>query len=149
MSKEIVQLHNTLIDLMGFLSRPQRDTRLIQEAGISLDRALFPLLMGIERHGPIGVVELADLAGRDYTTVSRQVTKLESLGLVARRASKVDKRVRAAAITASGRKMATALDKARERLASEVLADWSKQDLRELARLMRRFADDLLAWGER
>src|ERR1700709_1185300 len=61
------------------MNRPQRDTALIQEAGISLDRALFPLLMGIQRHGPIGVVELARLAGRDYTTVSRQVTKLESL----------------------------------------------------------------------
>ena len=64
MSKEILQLHNSLIDLVGFMNRPQRDTALIQEAGISLDRALFPLLMGIQRHGPIGVVELAELAGR-------------------------------------------------------------------------------------
>ena len=146
MSKEIFQLHNTLIDLVGFMNRPQRDTALIQEAGISLDRALFPLLMGIQRHGPIGVVELADLAGRDYTTVSRQVTKLESLGLVARQASKADKRVRAAVITAKGRTMAAALDEARGRLAAEVLANWSKKDLQELVRLMRRFANDLLAW---
>ena len=46
----------------------------------ALDRALFPLLVGIERRGPIGVGDLADLAGRDYSTVSRQVAKLESLG---------------------------------------------------------------------
>src|SRR5580698_3037707 len=90
MSKEILQLHNSLIDLVGFMNRPQRDTALIQEAGISLDRALFPLLMGIQRHGPVGIVELAELAGRDYTTVSRQVAKLESLGLITRRASKAD-----------------------------------------------------------
>jgi DNA-binding MarR family transcriptional regulator len=146
MSKEIVQLHNTLIDLVGFMNRPQRDTALIQEAGISLDRALFPLLMGIQRHGPIGVVELAELAGRDYTTVSRQVTKLESLGLIVRQASKADKRVRASVITAKGSTMATALDKARERLAAEVLVNWNKKDLLDLVRLMRRFADDLLAW---
>lgn len=146
MSKEIVQLHNTLIDLVGFMNRPQRDTALIQEAGISLDRALFPLLMGIQRHGPIGVVELAELAGRDYTTVSRQVTKLESLGLIVRQASKADKRVRASVITAKGSTMATALDKARERLAAEVLVNWNKKDLQDLVRLMRRFADDLLAW---
>src|SRR5580658_8030214 len=146
MSQEILQLHNTLIDLVGFMNTPRRDTALIQEAGIFLDRALFPLLMGIERRGPIGVVELAQLAGRDYTTVSRQVAKLESLGLIARHASKADKRVRAAVITAKGRTMAAALDEARERLAGEVLAKWNKKDLQELVRLMRRFADDLLAW---
>ena len=146
MSKEIVQLHNTLIDLVGFMNRPQRDTALIQEAGISLDRALFPLLIGIQRHGPIGVVELAELAGRDYTTVSRQVTKLESLGLIVRQTSKADKRVRASVITAKGSTMAAALDKARGRLAAEVLVNWNKKDLQDLVRLMRRFADDLLAW---
>jgi DNA-binding MarR family transcriptional regulator len=146
MSKEVFQLHNALIDLVGFLNQPRRDTALIQEAGISLDRALFPLLMGIQRHGPIGVVELAELAGRDYTTVSRQVAKLESLGLIVRHVSKSDKRVRAAVITAKGRTMAAALDQARERLAAEVLANWSKKDLKALVRLMRRFADDLLAW---
>jgi DNA-binding MarR family transcriptional regulator len=146
MTKEILQLHNTLIDLVGFLNRPQRDAALIQEAGISLDRALFPLLMGIQHHGPIGVVELAELSGRDYTTVSRQVARLETLGLIVRNASPADKRVRAAVITAKGRTMATALEKARERLAAEVFANWSKKDLQDLVRLMRRFADDLLAW---
>jgi DNA-binding MarR family transcriptional regulator len=84
--------------------------------------------------------------GRDYTTVSRQVSKLASLGLVKRRAGKADQRVREAAITAKGRVMTDALDAARERLASILLANWRKRDLRELARLMRRFADDLLAW---
>jgi DNA-binding MarR family transcriptional regulator len=146
MSKQIRQLHNALIDLVGMMNRPQRDTALIREAGISLDRALFPLLVGIERKGPIGVGELADRVGRDYTTVSRQVAKLESSGLVARRPSKGDKRVREATITAKGRAMTNALDAARERVASILLADWSKKDLRDLARLMRRFADDLLAW---
>jgi DNA-binding MarR family transcriptional regulator len=145
-NKEIRQLHHALIDLIGMMNRPQRDTALIREAGISLDRALFPLLVGIERKGPIGVGELADGVARDYTTVSRQVAKLESLKLVTRRASKGDKRVREATITAKGRAMTNALDAARERIASILLADWSQTDLQDLARLLRRFADDLLAW---
>jgi DNA-binding MarR family transcriptional regulator len=70
------------------------------------------------------VVELAELAGWDYTTVSRQVTKPEGLGLISRQSSKADRRIRAAAITAKGRTMAAALDKARERLAAE--EKWSK-----------------------
>src|SRR5271168_1087602 len=129
MSKEIRRLHHALIDLLGMMNRPQRDTALIQEAGISLDRALFPLLVSIERKGPIGVGELADLVGRDYTTVSRQAAKLASLGLVARGISRGDKRVREASITAKGRVMTDALDSARERVASMLLADWSKKDL--------------------
>ena len=37
--------------------------------------------------------------GRDYTTVSRQVARLEELGLVTRRTNASDKRVKAAEIT--------------------------------------------------
>jgi DNA-binding MarR family transcriptional regulator len=54
--------------------------------------------------------------------------------------------VNEATITANGRAMTDALDAARERIATTVLANWSKQDLQHLSRLMRRFADDLLAW---
>jgi len=146
MNREIRNLHQTLLDLLGMMNRPQRDTALIREAGIALDRALFPLLVVIERRGPLGVGELADLVGRDYTTVSRQVAKLESLRLVARRASKGDKRVREATITAKGRTMTDALDAARERLGSILLANWTKKDLQTLARLLRRFANDLQSW---
>jgi DNA-binding MarR family transcriptional regulator len=143
MKKEVRQLHHTLVDLVGLMNRPQRDTALLQEAGVSLDRALFPLLIVIERKGPIGVVEIADLVGRDYTTVSRQVAKLHGLGLISRRPSKTDNRVREVVITARGNGITSAIDTARERLATVLFANWSKRDLRDLARLMRRFADDL------
>jgi DNA-binding MarR family transcriptional regulator len=129
-SKEIRQLHHTLVDLVGLMNRPQ------------LDRALFPLLIVIERKGPIGVVELAELVGRDYTTVSRQIAKLDSLGLIKRHTSKTDHRVREAVISAKGKDMTSAIDVARERMAGVLFAKWSKRDLEDLARLMRRFADD-------
>ena len=145
MDKEIRQLHHTLVDLVGLMNRPQRDSALLKEAGVNLDRALFPLLIAVERKGPIGVVELGDVVGRDYTTVSRQISKLAGLGAIARRPSKTDKRVREAVITAKGREMTRALDAARERLARVLFLKWDKQDVRDLARLMRRFADDLQA----
>ena len=143
MNKEIRQLHHTLVDLVGLMNRPQRDSALLQEAGVSLDRALFPLLIAIERKGPIGVVELAELVGRDYTTVSRQVTKLDGIGLINRRLSKTDRRVREAVIAVKGQEMTSALDAARERMAAVLFAKWSRRDLQDLARLMRRFAHDL------
>jgi DNA-binding MarR family transcriptional regulator len=136
------QLHEALIDLVGLFNQPQRDSVLIKEAGVQIDRALFPLLVRIERRGPLGIVELAELAGRDYTTVSRQVTKLEGLRLVTRQKSADDARVSRVAITKKGLTITDALDAARERLAKGIFAKWSDSDKQNLVRLLRKFVDD-------
>ena len=141
LSKQIRALHGALIEIVSAMNRPKRDEVLIRAAGIPLDRALFPLLVGIERLGPIGVVELADRAGRDYTTVSRQVAKLESLGLVERREGAADRRVREAVISAKGKAMTDRLDAARERLGRAIFAEWDPHDIDELVRLTSKFAD--------
>jgi DNA-binding MarR family transcriptional regulator len=143
MSGRLRVLHEALMDIVSVINRPQRDERMVREAGISLDRALFPLLVIIERRGPIGVVDLADRVGRDHTTVSRQVAKLESLALVARRESAADRRVRQVAVTDKGKAMTDQVDEARERLGQAIFASWDEQDVEELTRLMRKFADAL------
>ncbi|KJC50343.1 MarR family transcriptional regulator [Bradyrhizobium sp. LTSP849] len=134
-------LHGALLDIVGAMNRPQRDEMLIKEAGIRLDRALFPLLVGIERFGPIGIVDLADRVGRDYTTVSRQVAKLESLGLAERREHPTDRRVREAVITAKGKAMTDLVDAARERIGRAIFATWDAAEIDDLVRLTRKFAD--------
>jgi DNA-binding MarR family transcriptional regulator len=139
--EQIRALHEALIDIISVINRPQRDEMMVREAGISLDRALFPLLVVIERRGPIGVVDLADRVGRDYTTVSRQVAKLEGLGLVKRQTATADRRVSQATVTAKGKAMADAVDKARERIVGAMFATWDDRDVKELVRLMRMFAD--------
>ncbi|MBP0582082.1 winged helix-turn-helix transcriptional regulator [Labrys sp. LIt4] len=145
MSALLRELHGALIDIASVMNRPQRDEAMVRAAGISLDRALFPLLVMVERLGPIGVVELADRVGRDYTTVSRQVAKLESLGLVDRQGSPADRRVREATITAKGKAMTDLVDAAREKMGRAIFAGWEQDDVRELVRLMRKFADDINA----
>jgi DNA-binding transcriptional ArsR family regulator len=85
------QLHRSLIDIASALNRPENDAAMLEKAGLSLERALFPLLVLVERLGPIGVVDLAGRVGRDHTTVSRQVARLEELGLVQRRAGQADR----------------------------------------------------------
>lgn len=143
---EIAMLHGALIDLVGIINRPQRDADMVQEAGISLDPALFPMLLGIARYGPIGVVELADRAGREYSTVSRQVAKLQALKLVRRRAAESDARVNEAVVTDKGREMVNAIDVARKRVVTAMLTDWTEQDVQRLALLLRRLADSALIW---
>ncbi|MBK5542445.1 winged helix-turn-helix transcriptional regulator [Pseudomonas sp. TH05] len=129
------------------MNRPQRDEAMVREAGISLDRALFPLLVLVERLGPIGVVELADRVGRDYTTVSRQVAKLESLGLIDRQASAADRRVRESVITAKGKAMTDRVDEARERIGLAIFSTWEEQDVENLVRLMSKFAQGIKGDG--
>jgi DNA-binding MarR family transcriptional regulator len=142
--KQIRALHEALIDIVSIMNRPQRDEVMVREAGIALDRALFPLLVVIERRGPIGVVDLADRVGRDYTTVSRQVAKLQSLGLVKRQAGTTDRRARLTIVTPKGKAMTDAVDAARERIGRAIFADWEERDVEELVRLMRKFADAVI-----
>jgi DNA-binding MarR family transcriptional regulator len=143
--KQLAELHGAMVDLVVQMTQPQRDDTLLRAAGIALDRALFPLLVGIGRFGPIGVVEIADRVGRDYTTVSRQVAKLVSLGLVERRPGESDRRVNEATLTERGQEMIVVLQAARERLAAPLLARWSDEDFGALVTLLRRFADDIMA----
>jgi DNA-binding MarR family transcriptional regulator len=139
--RQLRELHHAVLDILDAMNRPQRDEALMKEAGIRLDRALFPLLVGIERFGPIGIVELADRVGRDYTTISRQVAKLENLGLAQRQESAADRRVREAVITPKGKAMTDLVDAARERIGRVIFETWEPRELDELVRLMRRFAD--------
>nr|WP_249805609.1 MarR family transcriptional regulator [Bradyrhizobium sp. 76] len=140
-SEQIRVIHGALLDIVSVINRPDRDEVLIKEAGIRLDRALFPLLVGIERLGPISIVELAARTGRDHTTVSRQVAKLESLGLVDRRANETDRRVREAVVTRQGKEMTVHIDAARERIGTAIFASWKPAEIDDLVRLMRKFAD--------
>ncbi|ETR74908.1 MarR family transcriptional regulator [Afipia sp. P52-10] len=136
-------LHASLLEIVTVMNRPERDDELLALAGLTLERALFPLLVFVERKGPIGVVDLAGRVGRDYTTVSRQVARLEELGLVERRPGTADKRVREAIITPRGKSATDALDAARETMALELFRDWSREDLDELVRLMAKLAEGM------
>ncbi len=143
------ELHNSLLEIVSAINRPERDEALLERAGLSLERALFPLIVIIGRLGPIGIVDLAGRVGRDYTTVSRQVARLEELKLVTRQASANDRRVREAAITAEGKVVTTAVDEARGQMAVELFKNWSHKDFDDLARLLKLLAQDFSALPEK
>lgn len=135
-------LHDALLAIVGVFNRPQRDDLMIKNAGINLDRALFPLLMLISRFGPIGVGELADRVGRDHTTVSRQVAKLEETGLARRQKNVKDKRINEAAITAVGKVMTDKIDETRAQIYSSIFQSWPKDESVQLERLLKKFITD-------
>jgi len=145
MDQSIRQFYDALFDLIGLINQPQRDNTLLKVAGVSLDRALLPLLVVIGRRDTIGIMELAGLVGRDHSTVSRQVAALTRLGLVTRHAGTSDGRERKVAVTQEGLAIVHALETAREKLVQPILAQWDEQDWKTFVSLLRRFADDALA----
>lgn len=142
-SQQFAGLAAAFSDLSAHLNQPSLHNRVLALAGVSLDAALARLLVGIYRHGPIGVVELGDRSGRDHTTVSRQVAKLAELGFVERKASDQDRRVSKIAVTGRGVRIANALSVAHQDLILPALDGWSDRDLADLTRLMARLANDV------
>jgi len=132
---------SALIDLTGCLNSPRQDDVLLNEAGVSLDRALFPLLVRLQACNPMSVGELAEQAGRDPSTVSRQLAKLEQLGLISRPGAQDDKRVRAATITPAGIRTLAAITAARRKLLGDLIKDWSAEERELFPALVQRLAD--------
>jgi DNA-binding MarR family transcriptional regulator len=141
------ELHAVFLELNGYMNRPDVDQAFLAHAGVRLDRALFPLLTRIGRYHPIGVVELAGLVGRDHSTVSRQVAKLEALSLVERQGAKGDQRVRLLAPSAAGRKMLNQFSAARRKFLDERLAGWTDEERSTLLELLRRFSATVATFG--
>jgi DNA-binding MarR family transcriptional regulator len=134
------ELHAVLLQLNGYMNRPDLDQAFLARAGVKLDRALFPLLTRIGLSHPISVVELAGLVGRDHSTVSRQAAKLEAQGLVERRASKGDQRVRLLEPSPAGWRMLDQFAATRRKFVSKRMGDWTDGDRRLLLSLLRRFS---------
>ncbi len=142
---DLAALRSTVGDLVALVNQSPLGGRLVQEAGLPIDPALLRIAGCIYRFGPIGLVDLAERAGRDHTTVSRQVAKLEALGLVQRRQSATDGRVSEVALTAKGRRTGEMLFAAQEKVVAPILEKWSEKELADLVRLMRKLITDLTA----
>ncbi|HHG8772564.1 TPA: MarR family winged helix-turn-helix transcriptional regulator [Raoultella planticola] len=140
---DITDFHGALLDIISVMNQPVRDEQLLQAADVQLDQILFPLLVAIGRYGPVGVVELADSLGRDYTTVSRQVKKLQEQGLAAKQANVNDRRISEVRLSEQGKALIERIAVARTRLLNQVLATWEEEEVAALFRLTRKYADSL------
>ena len=137
-------VHSAIVDIAKAYNSPQRDTLFLKRAGVDLNRALFPLLSLIGAREPTGVVEKAEILGRDYTTVSRQLKKLEELGYIESYRANNDDRSMLSAPTPAGSKIIDQMRKARREYLQEMLKDWNVEDRRTLVEFLRRFADNFL-----
>jgi DNA-binding MarR family transcriptional regulator len=137
--------YDVWLDMLGRTTRPRFRALLLSRAGVTLDPDLAQYLVSIDLHGPVGVLDLAELVEQNHPKVSRTLAQLERLGLVERAEGARDRRIKTASLTAEGRRVVEAINQGRRRLLEEAFAGWSERDRSALARLTRRFADSMFA----
>ncbi|MDU6682248.1 MAG: MarR family transcriptional regulator [Enterobacteriaceae bacterium] len=108
------------------MNHPLRDVELMPKADINLDQTLFPLLVAIERFGPLGVVDLAN-----------------RVGLVQKTSNPEDRRVSAVSVSEAGKAMTLKIDVARQQMMNATFENWTAQEVQDLFRLVEKYARTL------
>jgi DNA-binding MarR family transcriptional regulator len=111
-------------------------------AGVEVSAPGMGILGVLDRGGRQRVSAVARRAGMVGTLASRELRLLERAGYVTRAADGADGRAVVVSITAKGRDAYRRLRAASVEAAAEALAGWRADELRELARLLARMADD-------
>ena len=87
------------------------------------------LLDAVEDSGPVRLSDLASWQGVDKSTITPQVRRLESLGLLERQTSPEDRRSVVVALTASGRSVQRHRVAAGAALIDQLLGGWPESDV--------------------
>lgn len=110
-----------------------------------LDPAAYPLLVSIAREPGMRASELAEHIGVGRGTMSRQLGRLERLGLIARSTDPADSRGQPIRLTPTGQQRVAAARQARSAYLRTVLAGWDPPVRETLADLLGRLNQDLVA----
>ncbi|WP_309240906.1 MarR family transcriptional regulator [Nocardia sp. BSTN01] len=146
----IVELERALTRIAHLLTRARRHDRTVAAAGVNLDRANVPLLrMLADAAEPMRMGELAACLDVEAPHVTRQIQRLERSGYVDRVTDPEDRRAQRVRITDEGRATVDAIRAVSRRHMRDALAEWSTEDLRQLAALNHRMVDAFLDNAER
>jgi len=104
----------------------------------------FHLLKLISLNGTHQVGEVAQFLGVSPPAASKNIDKLEGLGLVARSPSTDDRRATLLASSAKGRKLVKNYDALKEERLEPVLDSFSKKEIGQFTRLLERFSLQLI-----
>lgn len=137
------RLHRSLISVADLVNRHDIDARIIAASGVKLDRALFPLLARVAIRPEINVAELANVVGRDHSTVSRQIVKLEQLGLIDRNVDPADSRARRLRLSPDGKAMMAKIEPIRRQWIQDHFRDWSTTERDRLVHLLEEMVSGI------
>jgi DNA-binding MarR family transcriptional regulator len=134
------------IQRMGrLMASRQVAARIAGAASAAVSQQGVQLLRALHREGELPIAGLAGAAHMDIAAVSRQLRPLEAAGLVDRTSAAHDARVTLISLTAPGRTLAERIRAVGLRHLDSALAGWSDDDRAQLAALLTRLVDDLVA----
>lgn len=145
MNQELAnQLHTAVFALLRWTSRPAVRDQLFPGAdGFVPSPTDVWLLDALATGGPTRMSALAAWQGVDRSTMTLQVRRLTTAGLVARHSDPSDGRAALVELTPRGRVTLEEVRRAGAKLLTERLADWPASDRAALTGLLARFAAEL------
>ncbi len=140
---QIARIEAALVLLVRRANDPRGNKSINRAAGIDIERAGAVMLARVEELEPARLSDLADAAGVDISTASRQVARLVDDGYVERSADPDDRRASAHRLTPKGRDVRERLKTARRGWFEDVLADFDTDERRLLATLLERLVEHM------
>jgi len=137
------ELIKSLVSIVSFFNRTDRDKKFVKAAGIDLEATSFQLFVTIGRMQPTNVSDLANLMGKSHSSVSRQIDKLEKRGLIVTRDSEKDARIRSIQLSKQGTELTATIDETRLAEIKTVMSDWSDDEKQNLLENLQHLASTL------
>jgi DNA-binding MarR family transcriptional regulator len=147
-SPEVIEIERALTRITYLSTRARQHDRLMALADVPLDRAAVALLRQVADSEPLRPGELATRLGVEASHVTRTVQQLQKSGYVTRVPDPDDRRAQRIQLTDAGLAAVERIREAGRRGMAMALADWSAEDLGQLAGLFHRLADDFVTHAE-
>ncbi|MFV0137744.1 MarR family winged helix-turn-helix transcriptional regulator [Streptomyces sp. HMX87] len=142
---EVTEIERALARITYLSTRHRQHDRLMALAGVPLDRAAVVLLRQVADCDGVRPGELAARLGVEASHVTRTVQQLQRSGYVTRVPDPEDRRAQRVELTEAGWRAVERVRATSARGMQAALADWSPQELRQLATLFHRMVDDFSA----
>jgi MarR family transcriptional regulator, lower aerobic nicotinate degradation pathway regulator len=118
-----------------------------ETAGVNVTPVQFALLFAASRQTGLDQRTLAGRIGLDTSTIGAVVDRLESRGLVERKVSPDDKRVRLLSVTPAGKKLLQGVMPAMLRAQDRMLAPLPKADRSKFMAMVKRIVEENNVWS--
>ncbi|WP_189327225.1 MarR family winged helix-turn-helix transcriptional regulator [Streptomyces flaveus] len=147
-SPDVMKIERALTRATYLSGRARQHERLMSLSGLPLDRAAVAVLRQLAESEPLRLGELAARLSVEASHVTRQVQHLERTGYATRIPDPDDRRAQRIQLTPTGREAFARVREASVRGMQAALADWSPEDLEQLASLIDRMVDDFVERAE-
>lgn len=128
---------------------PAIQGEILAKSGESIDQQSHQTLRHLLAWGPMRPSALSGVLATGASHVSKIVRRLEGDGLVERTTDPTDRRANLISLTEAGEFAARSVYELGDRMISEVLEEWSAEDIRRYTALTERFVKDAIASADR